>query len=75
MPQDLRFKGLTVYFPFYQKMIYPEWLEVYKTIPFSQGYQSFITDFGRFLTGDQAEAWSQMNTSIDVHRDNRIHHI
>ena len=65
--------GLTLYFPFYNKMHFTERMEIYSTLGFSDEYASFVRGFGAQLTGSVSDSWTGIGPTEmeEAHKDNR----
>ena len=64
--------GLTVYYPFYNKAACPYFVGLYDQLGFSERYQSFVADFGRYLISNGSSTWNALDTLLnDIKKDNR----
>ena len=65
--------GLSVYFPFYNKMMYRSSFGEYKKLGFAPSYVDFISEFGNYLIANSnSGTWSNLLAQLnDGHRDTR----
>ena len=58
--------GLSVYHALYNKNDYlAKWREFYSSLPFSKGYQSYLSLFGSILTGGALTDWTDIRLEDD----------
>lgn len=64
--------GLSIYFPFYNRVAIPTWLNTYKALSFSKAYTSFINQYASgiltngavFSTDVLGDFWGNMTTDV-----------
>ncbi len=71
LPNDRKFQGLSVYFPFFNLAYAPAWMDYYEGLCFSDGYLSFIRQFLTLLTAGQDQAWGLTAPDVSYDKDNR----
>ncbi len=63
--------GLTVYFPFYNKIEADNFLDIHNQLDFSANYERFIRKFAKYLFSDGIETWEDIETGQQIDKDIR----
>ena len=64
--------GLSLYHPFYNKQMYPRFMQIYSGLGFSEEYEAYANKFGQYLVRGTTNTWPSLQAAIsDILKDVR----
>ena len=64
-----RTNGVSFYFPYSNKEYAQEWIDIYETMNFSEGYVYFLREFTGILNGDELTQWQDVQSTVAEQSD------